>query len=181
MRTRKFRARNEVRERSSDQESKGKKASVDKKVGQCSKGDSCSFSHERATGNTVAELRDEKDNRPHPHQIRRPRLMARDENAQKNQATEEKALQTKGDAFRADTEHVITRHVIIGIHPCVKMTSLRQDACMARGAIFDMLRQRRSPARSQRKVVQRISCHVEGVYTTGLCVSRFLSETVYST
>ena len=43
-----------------------------------------------------------------------------------------------------------------------------------------MLRQRRCPGRSQRKVVQSISCLVEGVYSVGLCVSRFLSEQIYS-
>ena len=44
---------------------------------------------------TVAEVRDEKDNRPLPHHIRRARLKAREKNPQKNQATEMKALQKK--------------------------------------------------------------------------------------
>ena len=36
----------------------------------------------------MAELRDEKDDRPLPHQLQRPRLMAREKQTQKNQATE---------------------------------------------------------------------------------------------
>ena len=39
---------------------------------------------------TVAVVRDKKDDRPLPHQIRRPRLTAREKNPQKNQATEMK-------------------------------------------------------------------------------------------
>ena len=44
---------------------------------------------------TVAELRDEKDDRPLPHQIRRPRLTARKKNLQNNQATEMKDKRSK--------------------------------------------------------------------------------------
>ena len=52
----------------------------------------------------VAKVRDEKDDRPVPHQIRSQRLTARDKNPRKNQATRSKALQTKGAKFRADSE-----------------------------------------------------------------------------
>ena len=44
---------------------------------------------------TVAGFTDEKDNRPLPHQIRRPRLTAREKNPQQNQTTGMKALWTK--------------------------------------------------------------------------------------
>ena len=71
------------------------------------------------------------------------------------QATEEKAPQTKGAKFHAVTENVITRHVMIGMLPCVKITSLRQHAYMATDAIFDMLKRRKSPTTSQRKVVRK--------------------------
>ena len=104
---------------------------------------------------TVAEVRDEKENRPLSHQIRRPRLTVREKNPQKNQAIEMKALQTTGAKFRADTETVIIRHAVFGILPYVKTASLRLDAHLATNAIFDMLRQMRSPARSQRKVVRK--------------------------
>ena len=68
---------------------------------------------------------DEKDNRPLPQHFRKPRLTARDKNSQRNQATEKKALQTKEATFRADTDIVKIRHVIISILPCVITTSLR--------------------------------------------------------
>ena len=91
---------------------------------------------------TVAEFTDEKDNR----------LNEREKNPQKIQATVMKALQIKGAKFIADTEIVIILHVVIGILPYVKTTSLRVDASMATSANFDKMRQMRSPARSQRKV-----------------------------
>ena len=56
------------------------------------KGDSVMTDWHKATS---AVVRDEKDDCPLPHQIRRPRLTAREKNPQKNQATEMKALQTK--------------------------------------------------------------------------------------
>ena len=66
-----------------------------------------------------------------------------------------KALQKKVAKFRADTEIVTIRHDAIGILPCVKSTSLKLDANLATSAIFDMLRQMRSPVKSQRKVVRK--------------------------
>ena len=74
-----------------------------------------------------------------------------------------KALQTRGAKFRAETDIVTIRHVAIGILPWIKTTSLRLDTNLATHAIFDMLRQMRIPAKSQRKVVRRISCFIEKV------------------
>ena len=108
---------------------------------------------------TCAVVRDEKDDRPLPHQIRRPRLMAREKDLQKHRATDINAVQTKGAKFRADTEIAIIRHVVIAILPYAKTTSLRLDAFMATTAIFDMLRQRRSPAKKKRKVVRKDQLH----------------------
>ena len=70
-----------------------------------------------------------------------------------------KALQTEGAKFRADTEIVIIRHVANGTLPCIETTSLRLDATLATGAIFDILRQMRSPEKSQRKVVRKDQLH----------------------
>ena len=39
---------------------------------------------------------------------------------------------------------------------------------MATDAISDMLRHMESPSKGQRKVVQKVSCDVEGVWTVGL-------------
>ena len=56
--------------------------------------------------------------------------------------------------FCAVIDIVETRHVIVGIVPCVKITSPKQDAFLAKDAVFDMLRRRRIPKRSRRMVVQ---------------------------
>ena len=83
-------------------------------------------------------VRDEKDDRLVPNQIRRPRLTAREKHPQKHQATEMKALQPKGATFRAGTKIVTTRHVNFGIFPCVKTTCLRLDSNMEENVSSDM-------------------------------------------
>ena len=103
-RTRNFRVRNEIVERGAvSKGQKGKNAYVGRKVresyqwkanGQCSKRDSCRFSHDPALA-TDPMIIDEKDNRLVPHPIRRPRL-TEIFHPQKVQVTEEKALQTRG-------------------------------------------------------------------------------------
>ena len=50
---------------------------------------------------------------------------------------------------------------------------------MATNAISDMLRPKESPSKSQRKVVPRIRCDMEGVFSKGLCMSGFLSEKIF--
>ena len=82
--------------------------------GQCSRGDSCSFSHEPAFGNErEAQKRKVQQCSPAPYSKAKT-----DDGQIQIQATEGKALQTKGAEFRADTENVITRHVITGMLPC---------------------------------------------------------------
>ena len=44
----------------------------------------------------------------------------------------------------------------------------------------DTLRVMVSPVKSRRKVVERISCFIEGVCTIVLCIQGFLSEKIYS-
>ena len=101
-------------------------------------------------------IRDEKDNRPLLHQKRRHRLTER--NLQKVQVAEEKVFLEKETEFRADVssgESIRTRHVIFGTLPCVSITSLNQDAQMSKNADSDTLRLRRSPAKSQRKMLSK--------------------------
>ena len=52
----------------------------------------------------------------------------------------------------------IIHHVNVGL-PCVKTTSLRPDANLEEHVSSDMMRLRRSPARSQRKVVRKDQLH----------------------
>ena len=169
MRTRNFRVRSEAVERGAVTKSqKGKRAYVEKKVGQCfqwkahgqcSKGDSCIFSHDRQAQGDLCGSQRRKGDRPLPHQIGRPRLTARERHLQKHQATEMKALQTKGTKIRAVTKIVKPRHIVFGILPCVKTTSLRPDAHLEEHVSSDMLRRRRSPATSQRKEVRKDQLH----------------------
>ena len=99
----------------------------------------------------MALVRDEKDDHLLPHPVRRQRLIARDKNHQRNQATKRKALQIKGTKFHADSEFVKTRHVKFGILRASKTTSLRLDACLEEHVSSEMLRLRRSPARKSKK------------------------------
>ena len=163
MRTRNFRARNEIFERGAATKTpkKGRGAVVERKVGecfqwqaigQCSRGYSCSSSHAQASERDAA--RDKKNRRPLPHLKRRHRLTK--SYPQKVQATEARPLVDQEAEIRAEIsskESARTRHVIIGTLPCVLITSMKQDAHMEQSADFDMLRGRRSPAKSRRKVV----------------------------
>ena len=76
-----------------------------------------------------------------------------------SEVAEMKALQTKGAKFRADTKIVRTCHVNVGTFPCVKTTSLRPNALMEEHVSSDMLRLKKSPAKSQRKVVRKDQLH----------------------
>ena len=146
--------------------------------GQCSKGDSCSFSHDGASGNRC-DQRQKKDSRPLLRQMRRHSLTER--NHQKVQALEEKVLLEKEAELRAEAslgESVRIRRVIVGTLPCVKITSLNPDARMVKNVNSDMLRLMGSPVKSRKKWCER---SVALLYTIGLCVSRLPSEQFYST
>ena len=108
-------------------------------------------------GNIGKKSKIKKDDRLLLHQIRRKRLTKVKENQQKKhiQATKRKALQIKGAKFHADTGFAKTRHENFGILPCVKTTSQKKDAYMERRVSSDMLRQRTSPTKGHRKVVQK--------------------------
>ena len=91
-----------------------------------------------------------------------------------------KALQTKGAKFRVDTDIVIIRHVAIGILPYVNTTSLRLDANLATSAFFDVLRQMRSPAKSQRKVVRKDQLlYWRGLYNWIVCLKTLIRENLF--
>ena len=99
MRTRNFRVRNEVVERAVTKSQKGKKANVERNVGecsqwkakgQCSKGHSCSFRHDPASGNGCEAHRAKRhSSSPAPN----AKAKIGGEIPSKGQATGEKALQ----------------------------------------------------------------------------------------
>ena len=127
-------------------------------------------------------LRDEKDDRLLPHQIRRPRLTKEEKNPQKHQATERKTLQTQGARFSVIIKTVKIRHVNFGILLCVKTTSLRPNAYMEENVSSDMLRLRRKkPCTKSKKDGAKGSVASLKESTQLGCVSRFLSGKVYST
>ena len=153
MSTRNFRFRNDVVERGAVTKSqKGKRVYVERNVeecfqwkahGHCSEGDSCSFCHDTMTsGNQWRWSETKKDDRLLPHPIRR-----------QNRQTVKKATKRKGRTRICKKKKA--RRVSFGIFPSVKITSLKEDAYMETNAVSDMLRQRRSPAKGQRKVVQK--------------------------
>ena len=57
--------------------------------------------------------------------------------------------------------------------PHVRLTSQHRDSNSATNVNSDILRLVGSPVKSRRKVVERINCFTEGVYTIGLRVSGY--------
>ena len=98
--------------------------------------------------------RGEKDNRPLLYQKRRYRLT--EINHSMVQASEEQVFLEKEAEMRADIssrESARTRHVVIGTLMCVSISSLNQDANMAKNVDSNTLRLMGSPVQSRRKVV----------------------------
>ena len=185
-RTRNLEARNERIETGVFVKShKGRKISVERKVGecyqwkatgQCSRGDSCSFSHGQASGN--------RRDRGQKAQWSSPARKAR---TQTDGGKPSKGSGLRGDSFSGKKGRKAghkfpqrkvwwIRRLILGILPYVKIPSLNRDANTATNVCSDVLRLMGGRVKSRRKVVERISCHTKGVCTIGLCVSRLLSE-----
>ena len=126
--------------------------------GQCSTGDSCSFSHDELVQGDLygGQRRKRRSSSPAPNSKAKT-----DEGTDppKHQATEKEALQTKGAKFHADTKIEKKRYVKFGTFLCVKTTSLRPDVNLEEHVPSDMLRLRRRPPKSQRKVVRKDQFH----------------------
>ena len=165
-----MRTRNEVVERGAVIRSrKGKKAYVDRKVGecfrskahgQCSKGDSRSFSHDRlAQGDLYGgQRRQGRSSSPPPNS--KAKTDEGEKNPEKTLGNRERSSSDRRSEIPCSYKNCKkTLHVNFGILPCLKTTSLRLDANMDVHVSSDMLRLRRSPARSQRKVVRKDQLH----------------------
>ena len=103
-------------------------------------------------------VRDEKDDRLLPHQIRRPKIDERRE-------IRNNIMQQRGKLFRQKERNSMpiqkmskTRHENFGILPNVITTSLRPDTYLEEHVSSDMLRLR-SQGKSQRKVVRKDPLH----------------------
>ena len=140
---------------------KGKKAYVDGKVGecfqwkshgQCSKGDSCGFSHELASGNRGGgQRRKGQSSSPAPNS--KAKTDGEVEKPSKESGNIDESSSDKKEQHSVPIQKLFKKKAVLwffGILQCVKTTSLRLDAHLATNAIFEMLRPIRSPARSQR-------------------------------
>ena len=87
---------------------------------------------------TGARIRKEKANRLLLHLIQRQRLTGK--NPSTGRVAEVRALGQKGADSRAEMKMVISRHVITGILPYVRVTSQKQDAVMATSAAQQRLK-----------------------------------------
>ena len=123
---------------------------------------------------------DKRHNCPLLLQRRRHRLT--EENLRKVSVPGEKVL-LEGKASKcaniSSEESVRIRRVIIGILPNIKITRLYRDQRLFSHTEADGQPSKKSNE-SRMKVVERMSCLTEGVYTIGLCVPRVPSEKVYS-
>ena len=163
MRTRNFRVWSGVVERGSVTKSqKGTKACVERKVGkcfqwkahgQCSKGDSCSFSHDRLAQRDLCSVQRRKGRSSSPTPSWRPRLT--NERQKSSKRSREDSSSDKKNKNPCRYKNCKIRHVDLGILSCVKTTSLRPDAFMEENVSSDMLRLRRCPANSKRKMVRK--------------------------
>ena len=142
VRTRSFRARNETVERGAVTKSqKGKKNQLGqesvrmyqwKAIGQCSKGDSCSFSLDPASGNRRDQRQEGQSSSPAPN------AKAQTDGKRPSRSSgrrEESPSATRGARFCAEIscgESLCIRHGILGVLPCVSITRLNQDKCRFR-------------------------------------------------
>ena len=128
---------------------------------------------------TVAEARDQKDNRPLPHQIRRSRLTAREKILSKESGNKHESFSDKRSKIPCRYRNC--NNPSCGFwHPPVCQNYKSKTGCTCCNNFSDMLRLMGSQQKVEAKLWERFSCHVEGVYTIGLCISRILSEKIYS-
>ena len=176
--------------RSSNQESKGREVSVGRKVGacyqwkafgQCSKGDSCSFSHDRASGNRRDQKPEGQSSSPAP----KAQAHTDGKIPSKSSGRKRESPSGKGGriAFRSFVrERARSGHVIIGTLPCLSIYKSESGCTKGEKCRFWHVEVDGEPSKKvEEKWCQRTSCLTEGVYTKGLCVSRFPSEQIYFT
>ena len=120
---------------------------------------------------TRAKVRDEKDDRLLPHQIRKQnRLTARDKKSSQGSGSKQENSLDKSE-FPCQFKFCKNPSCKFWHRPVrQKYKTEKGCASLATNAISEMSRQK-----------ERLSCDIEEVFTIGLCISRFLSEKIYST
>ena len=176
MRTRNFRVRNEVVEREAvTKRQKGKKNCVERKWEYV-------FSGNHMDSVRKETHRVEKDDRPLPHQDRRPRLTAREKNPQKIQATEMKALnkRSKNPCRYRNWNNPSCNYW----RPpeCQNYKSKKGCTC-GRKCFFRKVEAEEKPSKKSKKGgAKGAVASLKSSVTIGLCVSRSSpSEKVFST
>ena len=125
--------------------------SVDKQHGQCSKGASCSLSHDTLPLETVALVRDEKGRSSSPASNSKAKTDGEGQKPSKESSNEEEALQIKGTKFHADSEFVKTRHVKFGILRCVKNYKSETGCTFGRTCFFRHVEAEEKPSKKSKK------------------------------
>ena len=144
---------------------------------QCSNWDSCSFRHDTASGNRCEDHRSKgQSSSPAPN--------SKAQNGGQKKPPKVQALLEHEEEVRvkiAFGESVRTRHVVFGTPPVFSITSLNQGWTFGdRSHVPTRWGGWAAQQKVEERWCERIRCLVDGVYTHGLCVSRFLSEKVYS-
>ena len=180
MRTQNFRVRHEVVETGAATKSqKGKKAYVDRKVrecfqwkshGQCSEGDSCSFSHEQASGNRGGgQRRKGQSSSPAPNS--KAKTDGEGEKTQKNQAPEMKSSSDKRSKIPCRYRKII-RHVVFW-HPLVCQNYKSKTGCtFGRTCFFRHVEAEEKPSKKSKKGGAKGSVALLKDSTQLVCVSQ---------
>ena len=190
-RTQNFRVRSEVVERGAvTKGQKGKKAYVERKVGECfqwkahgqfSKGDSCSFSHDKLVQRDLygGQRRKGRSSSPAPN------------SKAKTDEGEEKFSKTSGNREESSSDkrsEIPCRYKkwkkksCEYWHPPVCQNYKSETGCKyGRTCFFRHVEAEEKPSKKSKKGGAKGSVALlEGVNTVGLCISRFLSEKVRS-
>ena len=152
-----------------------------KSIAQCSKGDSCSFSHYGAPGNRCGHRQKGQSSSP------APKAQTQTDAKQPSKGSGLRGECPSGTGGRIVCRNFLRRkctnpscnywHLPVCLNHKSESGCKYGDKCRFRHAEVDG----QPRTKSKKSCGKRISCLTEGVCTIGLCVSRIPSEKVYST
>ena len=156
-----------------------------KTIGSCSRRDICSFLHTHATRDRETKREkvgeDARRSRLEQASSSAPKVKEQTDVKSSNSLEASPATGVKKSLF-IESDMQKDRRVIIGILPCVVLTSLETDALMAVVAFFDMLMVRRDLPRGREKnVLKKQLLFWREKKNPRLCISKLRSNEFYST